>query len=66
MLSQPDPGGRDQKELGGKMTNLEGGWRYLEGTWRLAKNSLNLLQLKKKRTYLVVEPGEQAPGGGGS
>ena len=62
MLPQPDLGGRDQAEPGGRIMNLEGRWRYLEGTWRVAKNWLNYLQIKKKDTCLAAEPGEQGPG----
>lgn len=45
--------------------NLEAAWSTLEGTWWVAENRLNSLQLKKKDNYLVVEPGEQGPGGRG-
>ena len=41
---------------------MEGTWCYLEATWRVVEIRCNLLQLKKKADYLVVEPGEQGPG----
>jgi hypothetical protein len=62
MLPQSDGGGRDQEEPGGEKVDLEGNRSYLEGTWRVVKTTLNILQLKKKDHYLVVRPGEQAPG----
>jgi len=42
--------------------NLECRWRYLEETWRVDKMQSNVLQLKKKGNYLVVEGGEPPPG----
>ncbi len=42
--------------------NLEGSWSYLVGTWWVAENRFNLLQLKRKSDYLVMEPVGQARG----